>query len=130
MIVLDTHIWVRWIIEGEALPPGRVAAALQSDARVGVSAMSCMEVAHLHKVGRLALPLSVEAWISAALGPAGIECLPVTCEIASRAVQLPDHHKDPADRAIIATALVHGADLASLDTKFPLYQEIAERLLR
>jgi predicted nucleic acid-binding protein len=40
------------------------------------------------------------------------------------------HHLDPLDRLIIATALAHEAQLASLDDKFPLYEEIADdRLL-
>ncbi len=41
-----------------------------------------------------------------------------------RAANLPEHHRDPADRMIIATALHHGIQLASLDGNFPAYQEV------
>ncbi|MGH8603672.1 MAG: PIN domain-containing protein, partial [Gammaproteobacteria bacterium] len=41
---------------------------------------------------------------------------------------LPEHHKDPQDRLIIATALEHNARLASFDTHFSLYQELAHVL--
>jgi PIN domain nuclease of toxin-antitoxin system len=49
--------------------------------------------------------------------------------IASRAVDLPEHHRDPQDRIIIATALVHGALLLSSDAKFTLYEELGGQLL-
>ena len=129
MIVLDTHIWVRWIIEGEASLPPSTAAAIRDEERVAVSAISCMEVLCLEKAGKLALPVGVTEWIRAALEPAGVDSLEVTCEIAACAVRLPSHHKDPADRLIIATALVHGANLSSADDKFHLYEELRGRLL-
>lgn len=61
--------------------------------------------------------------------PSGIEALPVTCEIGRRAVTLPEHHKDPADRLIIATSLHHGARLASVDSMFDRYSELNGNLL-
>jgi PIN domain nuclease of toxin-antitoxin system len=78
---------------------------------------------------RIDLPLEPATWIAKALEPTGITAIPISCEIAHKAAQLPQHHKDPADRLIIATALVHEADLASLDSQFPHYQEIVPRLL-
>lgn len=75
------------------------------------------------------LPLPIEDWLSAALGPAGIESLPVSCEIAFRSEELPQHHRDPADRIIIATALVYEARLASLDQAFSDYTELQGRLI-
>ena len=38
MIILDTHVWLRWIIQsGRELPAG-ILAAIQSEPRVAVSA--------------------------------------------------------------------------------------------
>ena len=37
---------------------------------------------------------------------------------------------NPADRLIIATALEHQAQLASLDQHFPAYVELAEHLIQ
>jgi PIN domain nuclease of toxin-antitoxin system len=39
------------------------------------------------------------------------------------------HHRDPADRFIIATAVVLGMRLLSFDEKFPQYEELAGRLV-
>jgi PIN domain nuclease of toxin-antitoxin system len=55
--------------------------------------------------------------------------LPLTPEVACRAVSLSPVHKDPFDRLIIATSLVYEARLASVDSLFSLYPEIGDRLL-
>lgn len=129
MILLDTHIWLNWLILGEgALPPGIRNAIVTAD-RIGVSAISCFEVTMLAGRGRIELPCETDAWLIKALIPSGIESLPVTCEISHRAVLLPEHHKDPADRLIIATALHHGARLASVDGMFASYSELTGCLL-
>ena len=130
MIVLDTHIWLRWIIEGEKNIPKGIAEAIQSEDRVAVSAISCFEVAQLLKRGRIELPVPLAVWLQGALEPAGIECLSVTCEISRDSVGLQEHHKDPADRIIITTALAYDARLASLDGTFTKYTELTERLLK
>lgn len=130
MIILDTHIWVNWIIQGESGLTKPIMNAINSPASIAVYAISCFEVALLVKQGKLQLPLSTEEWLSEALEPSGIHCLPVTCEITKLSVALQNHHKDPADRIIIATAIAHDAQLASLDSLFPEYSELAGRLIR
>jgi PIN domain nuclease of toxin-antitoxin system len=42
----------------------------------------------------------------------------------------PQHHRDPQDRLIIATALMHGATLISVDDQFPDDVELAGHLLQ
>ena len=111
-----------------ALPAG-IAAALTSESRIGVSAISSLEVVYLVKRQRIELPLPTREWLREALAPSGIESLPMTAEIAAASAELPEHHKDPADRIIIATALAYDAKLASVDGMFPLYSELAGRLL-
>jgi PIN domain nuclease of toxin-antitoxin system len=130
MILLDTHIWLRWIIQGEQGIPAKVASAILSAERAAVSAISCWEVEMLHRRQRIELPVATKEWLDKALEPAGIACLPVTCEIGALAAALPDHHRDPADRIIIATALAHNASLLSLDSAFPLYEQLQNRLIR
>ncbi len=129
MILLDTHVWINWIIKGNAgLSPAIVNAMYKEDC-LAVSAISCFEVSLLAKRGKLELPLPVCEWLVEALGRSGVNALPVTCVIADRAVMLPDIHRDPADRIIIATALIHDMKLASMDSIFPDYREIAMQLV-
>lgn len=78
---------------------------------------------------RIELSLPPRVWIRKALGPSGIESLPITDDIAAVSAELPEHHKDPADRLIIATTLAYDAHLVSLDGMFPLYEVLQGRLL-
>lgn len=96
---------------------------------MAVSAISCFEVSLLVKQRKLELPLPVDEWLAEALAGSGVDCLPVTCEISRMSVTLHDKHKDPADRIIIATAIIHDALLASVDSVFPEYPELAGRLI-
>jgi PIN domain nuclease of toxin-antitoxin system len=97
---------------------------------VGVSAISCYEIALAHNKERIKLSGTLEDWFAGALEPVGIDLLPLTPEISCRAVALSPIHKDPFDRLIIATALVYGAQLASVDTVFLRYPELRDCLMR
>ena len=129
MIIMDTHIWVKWIINGNRDLSEIIVNAMKLDTHLAVSAISCMEVSLLEKRGRLQLPLSVKDWLKEALENSGVESLPVTCEIMQNAVALSDIHQDPADRIIIATSIFYDAKLASIDSVFPNYKELQGRLL-
>lgn len=129
MIILDTHVWVNWILLGESGLTKPIMAAINSQSLMGVSAISCFEVSLLVKQRKLELPLPIDEWLTEALSPSGVNCLPVTCEISRLSVTLQDIHKDPADRIIIATAITHDAMLASVDSVFPEYPELTGRLI-
>lgn len=47
MIILDTHIWVNWILGGEAVLPPAIVDAMQKENCLAVSASSCFEVTML-----------------------------------------------------------------------------------
>ncbi|MBR3821372.1 MAG: PIN domain-containing protein [Kiritimatiellae bacterium] len=47
--------------------------------------------------------------------------MPLTDDIMIRAAQLPDVHKDPTDRIIIATSLANDLTIVTGDSKFPQY---------
>ena len=112
-VVLDTHVWI-WAAEGmTARLHARAVAAIEQAARastLAVSAISVWELAMLVKRGRLTLATAVSSWVEASLRPPGVRIIPVGAALALDSVQLPDfdHHKDPADRLIIATARKHG----------------------
>lgn len=124
MILLDTHIWVRWIEPGTDPLPASISRMIDSSGQVAVSAVSSWEVAYLAKRNRIILPLPVDAWLQAALEGSGITSLPLTAKMASRAANLADIHRDPADRFIIATAIETGAMLLTLDSLFKEYPEL------
>lgn len=129
MIVLDSHIWFWWINLEHQWLPAALLTAIQAAPRVGVSAVSCFELALAQRRGRLELPLPAREWFELALTGSDIELLPLTPSIAARAVNLADIHRDPFDRIIIATALELDAQLISVDGIFASYPELADHLI-
>lgn len=129
MIVLDTHIWLWWVNENIELLGQVRNDLIQCADIVSVSAISCFEVAWLDAHGRIELQCSRASWFEKALEGSDIKLLPVTPIVACIAVDLPEHHSDPQDRIIIATAVNYDARLMSSDSKFSKYKEIAKRLV-
>lgn len=129
MIVLDTHIWIWWVSQSAELLKEERKQLINAASVVGVSAISCFEVAWLESHRRIVLSCCMSEWFDKALGGSGITLLPITPEIAVKAANLPEHHSDPQDRIIIATALLNNANLMSDDRKFCAYNEIISRLL-
>lgn len=129
IMVLDTHIWFWFINRDFDRFPTFWRDEIETAQTVGVSPVSCYEIALAHQKGRLMLPTPLEDWLSLALAPSGIELMPLQAEVAIRAVNLSPIHKDPFDRLIIATALVYQANLASIDTLFKHYSELSDVLL-
>lgn len=125
MILLDTHIWHWWVnqIEGKLSQP--TIDLIEEADEVAVSAISCFEMAWLVTHGRVELDMPFSEWFEGIVDAQIVTFLPVTPSIAIRSVVLPEHHKDPQDRLIIATALEHHIQLLSFDEKFPSYQELA-----
>jgi len=68
--------------------------------------------------------MNMEEWFEKATTGSGIEIVPITPAIAETAVKLPEHHTDPQDRLIMATAIANKAQLISADAKFSLYREL------
>ena len=126
MIMLDTHVWVWWTIDPVRLSETqRQAIASNEEDRVGVSAISCWEVAKLCEYGRLELPVGLSEWFQAALGYPGISLLDLTPEVAIESTSLPgSFHRDPSDQIIVATARVHQCPLVTSDDRIARYPHV------
>ena len=128
VIVLDTHVLV-WVAGGER-KLGRKARALidrhWQAGMVAASALSFWEAGLLQARRRLSLPAPARQWRDELLA-AGLTELPVDGMIAVRSLDLSDLPDDPADRFIVATALVHGAALMTADDRLLDWRHGLER---
>lgn len=129
MIVLDTHVWVWWVHGDTQLPEHYRAYLQQEEAQsLGVSAISCWEVAKLIEYGRLKLPCPVREWLNQALAYPGVRLLDLTPQIAVESTQLPGtFHRDPADQIIVATARVHSCPIVTLDARILAYPHVEKQ---
>ena len=57
MIVLDTHIWLWWVNDDTAVLKTEWRELIDNASEVGISAISCFEVAWLEKHKPITLPL-------------------------------------------------------------------------
>ncbi len=116
MTLLDTHVVIWLAFEPERLSK-RAKEAIRVARREGelaIAGISLLELAWLAEKGRVETTLSVESFVR--LCASKMTVLPITPEIAARAVSLPDPYpKDPQDRLIGATALVEGIPLVTHD---------------
>ena len=126
MILLDTHAWVRWLHPeiSRSLPEPLRQWLRSAEDTFAVSVISTLEVAQLVRKGTLTLPLPLPDWFDVALQKADIQCLPVTPKLLHASTVLPDIHKDPADRIIIATAQAQGARLVTADETIQTYPNL------
>lgn len=80
---------------------------LESTSDHWMSAITVIEIHRLLRAGRLEFKLKqneLESWFEGLLDDFSIQCQSITKEIAHESERLPWHHRDPADRIIIATA--------------------------
>jgi len=126
MIVVDTHVWVWLADESDRLSDAhREAIQRHRDDGLGVSVMSCWEVAKLVEYDRLRLACPVGEWIQAALSLPEVQLLDLTPTIAVASTQLPgEFHRDPADQIIVATAQVYDVLLITADERILKYEHV------
>ncbi len=124
MILLDTCalLWLdsnRNIFSSEAM----VALDRYSDA-LAISPVSFMEIGIKTKKGKLELSKPLVKWIDEICTKYSLTILPVTKAVAIQATQLPEIHRDPFDKIIIATAVVNRLKVLSADKTFKEYNAI------
>jgi PIN domain nuclease of toxin-antitoxin system len=126
MILLDTHVWVWWVDESPLLTNAmRQTIEGHQEEGIGVSIISCWEVAKLVELGRLQLTMPVQHWLEQALAYPGIELIDLALAIVVESTQLPgEFHRDPADQIIVATSRVYDAPLLTADHKIRDYPHV------
>jgi PIN domain nuclease of toxin-antitoxin system len=117
LIVLDTHAWLWWASDPSKL--GRLARhEIDHTKNVGIPAICCLEIASLAARRRIELNRSTLDWLRDALAAERVELLPLTPAVAVKAVDLPPTFPgDPADRLIVATAILESGLLVTKDER-------------
>ena len=120
MILLDTHIWLWWLL-GDGQLSDRERDSLDNLATnrlIAISWVSVWETEMLERKGRIRLEPNFKIWIRKATSPDFISLLPADLEVVLAQRQLPENfHQDPADRLISATSILSGYKLATYDSR-------------
>lgn len=119
-LLLDTHILLWWLEDEPLLPPQAAALIADRGNQVFVSPVSVWEMAIKSQLGKL--KANIDEVRTAAL-QSGFQPLPFTLEHAAAVAELPSHHRDPFDRALIAQAQVWPLHLLTHDEILAAYGE-------
>ena len=118
-LLLDTHVLLRWLFEAKKLSGPQLRAvesAVRRGEPVAVSAISLLEIAVLGSGERPRLKTSLEEFFQALNSNSNLRILPLTGEVALDVASL-SVLRDPADRAIVATARVHRLRLVTSEQR-------------
>lgn len=114
-LLLDTHIWL-WSALDPARLSKRVRVALENrENELWLSPMSVWETLVLARKKRLILESTPEQWVRRALNDLPVREAPMSHEVAIQSEALRLNPNDPADRFIVATALVYELTLVTAD---------------
>ena len=119
-LLLDTHTFLWWDSEPEKLSRRALELCQNPENTLVLSVASIWEMQIKIQLGKLQIKIPLEEMISQQQKN-GIEILPVEASHIFAVESLPNHHKDPFDRLIIAQALVEDAILISADPLISQY---------
>ena len=108
-----------------ASSPDRISADVrrqitESEVRY-VSSMTFWEIVFKCQIGKLKLGLDPVVWLERVERKFALTVVGVSHELMVNAALLPLHHRDPADRFIIATALKMNLPVVTNDDNFQKY---------
>lgn len=130
MIILDTHVWLWLATDSARLRTAQLAAIANARERgtaVGVSIISCWEIAKAVELKRIDLPngpprQSLRQWFDQAITATGVVIFDITLSIVTESTSLPGNfHQDPFDQMIVATARIYNCPLATADRVIRAY---------
>jgi len=119
--LLDTHVFLWWVLDDERLTPFVRDFVADGNNELFLSSASCWEMMIKAKLGRLAFPEPPEKYIPAQMNRNNLTGLPVQIVHALHIHRLPEHHKDPFDRMLIAQAQVERMPIITNDSLFADY---------
>lgn len=120
-LLLDTHVFIWWDSEPAKLSPQALILCQDPQHVLLLSIASLWEMQIKSQLGKLRLKLPLREIVEGQQRINGIEILPVTPDHVWELENLPDHHKDPFDRLLVAQSRVEGAALLSADPNIAKY---------
>jgi PIN domain nuclease of toxin-antitoxin system len=120
-LLLDSHTLL-WAVDNPAKLGRQAASNLEDpDNSLLVSAGTIWEIAIKVGLGKLKISRPFRPWMTQAIADLGLTVLPITVEAADAQIALPNHHRDPFDRLLVAQVQTEQVVLVSADAAFDRY---------
>jgi len=124
-LLLDTHTFLWWDSEPEKLSRRALELCQNPENMIVLSVASIWEMQIKIQLGKLKIKMPLAEMIEQQQQN-GIEILPVEASHIFAVESLPNYHKDPFDRLIVAQAIVEDAILVSADPLISQYPVTVE----
>lgn len=124
MLLLDTHALIWLATDLSQLTETAKSTIRFHASELYVSAITALEISMLTQCGKLDWGKKPLARFERALEHHCVKQMVVDCEIAWQSARLPQLHRDPFDRIIIATAQAHGMTILTKDRTIPTYPKV------
>ena len=119
--LLDTHVFLWWITANPQLSPLAREIISNGENELFLSAASGWEMAIKAKLGKLQLPDGICSFIAGQLAINNFAALSVQMNHALHVYTLPDYHRDPFDRLLIAQAQTEDLPILTADHQIARY---------
>ena len=119
-VLCDTCALI-WLATGDARLSRMARTVIRDAELLCFSSISIWEIARKVKSGELEIPVSPTIFADMLVNQYGMKELTLDNAIMLRASALPEIHKDPADRFIIASALLNDCVVVTGDRRFSEY---------
>lgn len=116
-LLVDTHAVLWWLSDSKDLSATARSEIAEPASEMLVSVASAWEIAIKRALGKLRAPDAMPAAIEAA----GFSWLAIAPGHAWAVSELPDHHRDPFDRLLIAQARAEDLPVLTADRRFRPY---------
>jgi PIN domain nuclease of toxin-antitoxin system len=120
-VLLDTHVFIWSITAPEKISPRAQQVFYDNSNVLLVSLISLWEIVIKEQVGKLKLSLDLEQFVAEQERVNGVQVLPLEFGHLLKLADLPLHHNDPFDRALIAQAAAEGLTIVTRDAAFSQY---------
>jgi len=120
-ILLDTHTFLWWIISDQRLSQRSIELISDGSNELLFSTASGWEIAIKAGLGRLDMPDPLDRFVTEHLFRNHISVLSVQLSHALHVYTLPQLHRDPFDRLLVAQAQVERLPLLSSDKRLAEY---------
>lgn len=121
-VLLDTYTFLWWITDDPKLSLRAREIFADGNNELLLSAASGWEISIKVQIGRLRLPADPQHFIPDQLSTNAIRSLPIQMNHALHVLTLPNHHRDPFDRLLVAQAQLEELPILSADPQIGKYQ--------
>ena len=119
--LLDTHIWL-WMLADTHRLPTRIRSIIENpEAELFLSAASLWEISIKQRLSKLELADASDEFFHDRMIRTAVSPLEISMRHALAAGRLPDIHRDPFDRMLVAQAQTHDLTILTVDEKIAHY---------